>query len=72
MNLFLAGKFLAMFSFLFGVGFAIQMDRATARGAPFAWIYMRRMVTLLAFGVAQVVFLWNGDILHVYAGLDWP
>ncbi len=69
LNVFLAGKFLAMFSFLFGVGFAIQMDRATARGAPFAWIYLRRMVTLLAFGVAHVVFLWNGDILHVYAGL---
>jgi uncharacterized protein len=69
LNVFLAGKFLAMFSFLFGVGFAIQMDRATARGAPFAWIYLRRMFTLLAFGVAHVVFLWNGDILHVYAGL---
>ncbi len=69
LNGFLAGKFLAMFSFLFGVGFAIQMDRATARGAPFAWIYLRRMVTLLAFGVAHVVFLWNGDILHVYSGL---
>ncbi len=68
-NVFLAGKFLAMFSFLFGVGFAIQMDRATARGAPFAWIYLRRLVTLLAFGLAHVVFLWNGDILHVYAGL---
>ena len=27
------------------------------------------MVTLLAFGLAHVVFLWNGDILHVYAGL---
>jgi uncharacterized protein len=69
LNVFLAGKFLAIFSFLFGVGFAIQMDRATARGAPFAWIYLRRMVTLLAFGLAHVVFLWNGDILHVYAGL---
>ena len=69
MDFLISGKFLAMFSFLFGVGFAIQMDRATARGAPFAWIYLRRMVTLLAFGVAHVVFLWNGDILHVYAGL---
>jgi uncharacterized protein len=69
LNGFLAGKFLAMFSFLFGVGFAIQMERATARGAPFVWIYVRRTVTLLAFGVVHVVFLWTGDILHVYAGL---
>jgi uncharacterized protein len=64
-----AGRFLGIFSFLFGVGFAIQMDRATAREAPFAWMYVRRMVALFAFGVAHVVFLWTGDILHVYAGL---
>jgi uncharacterized protein len=69
MSVFGAGKFLAIFSFLFGVGFAIQMDRATGRGAPFAWIYFRRMLALFAFGVAHVVFLWTGDILHVYAGL---
>src|SRR5262249_3103290 len=50
-------------------GFAIQMDRATGRGAPFAWIYFRRMLALFAFGVAHVVFLWTGDILHIYAGL---
>ncbi len=62
-------KFIAMFSFLFGVGFAIQLDRAAARGAPFAGMYLRRMVTLLAFGLAHAVFLWDGDILHVYGGL---
>ena len=32
-------------------------------------MYLRRMVTLLAFGVAHVVFVWDGDILHVYAGI---
>jgi uncharacterized protein len=62
-----SGKFNAMFTFLFGVGFAIQMDRAAARGAPFAGIYLRRLVTLLAFGLAHSVFLWEGDILHLYA-----
>ena len=60
---------LAMFSFLFGVGFAIQMDRAAARGAPIAGMYVRRLVTLLALGLAHAVFLWDGDILTVYAGL---
>ena len=69
MDFLVSRKFIAMFSFLFGVGFAIQMDRAAARGAPFAGMYLRRMVTLLAFGLAHAVFLWDGDILHVYAGI---
>jgi uncharacterized protein len=34
MDFLITGKFVAMFSFLFGVGFAIQMDRAAARGCP--------------------------------------
>ncbi len=69
MAFFGSGKFNAMFTFLFGVGFAIQMDRAAARGAPFAGMYLRRLVTLLAFGLAHAVFLWDGDILHLYAGI---
>jgi uncharacterized protein len=69
MNFLISRKFVAMFSFLFGVGFAIQMDRAAARVAPFAGMYLRRMVTLLVFGLAHAVFLWFGDILHVYAGI---
>jgi uncharacterized protein len=62
-------KFVAMFSFLFGVGFAIQTDRAAARGASFAGTYVRRMVTLLAFGLAHAFLIWDGDILHAYAGI---
>ena len=46
MAFFGSGKFNAMFTFLFGVGFAIQMDRAAARGAPFAGMYLRRLVSL--------------------------
>jgi uncharacterized protein len=62
-------KFVAMFSFLFGVGFAIQMDRAEARGAPFIGMYLRRMLTLLAFGLAHAILIWDGDVLHIYAGV---
>jgi uncharacterized protein len=68
-DFFIAGKFNALFSFLFGVGFAIQMDRAAARGAPFAGMYLRRLVTLLAFGLAHAILIWDGDILHVYAAI---
>ncbi len=62
-----SGKFNSMFSFLFGVGFAIQMGRAGARGAPFAATYVRRLVALFAIGVAHTLLIWNGDVLHIYA-----
>ena len=71
-NFFGSGKFNSMFSFLFGVGFAIQMDRAQAKNAPFAGMYFRRLLGLFAFGLAHAIFLWDGDVLHVYAALGIP
>jgi uncharacterized protein len=66
------GKFITLFAFLFGVGMAIQADRAEARGGRPRWFLVRRMLVLLAIGVAHVVLLWMGDILHVYAVLGLP
>ena len=71
-DMFGQGKFNAMFSFLFGVGFAIQMGRASAKGAPFASMYLRRLLALFLFGVAHVIFLWDGDVLHIYAAIGLP
>ena len=71
-NLFGSGKFNAMFSFLFGVGFAVQMDRASAKGAAFASMYVRRLAALFLFGAAHLIFLWDGDVLHVYAAIGLP
>lgn len=68
-NLFGAGKFNAMFSFLFGVGFAIQMNRAAAKNASFATMYVRRLLALFLFGATHLVLLWQGDVLHVYAAI---
>ncbi|RUL82811.1 DUF418 domain-containing protein [Tautonia sociabilis] len=67
------GKFNAIFSFLFGVGFALQMERADARGGGLA-VYYRRIASLFLVGIAHYVLLWNGDILHSYAilGLALP
>jgi len=61
------GKFYPLFSFLFGLGAAIQMERADCRGAPFAGRYCRRLFVLLAIGIAHAVFIWDGDILVSYA-----
>ena len=66
--LFLAqGKFVSLFSFLFGLGLAVQMMRAEARGARFLPLYLRRLCVLLLIGVAHFLLLWDGDILHTYA-----
>jgi uncharacterized protein len=70
-NFFVVNKFITIFSFLFGVGFALQMRRAGERGAGVTRLYLRRMLWLLAIGVAHGVFIYYGDILHLYAVLGF-
>lgn len=62
-------KFISIFCFLFGVGFALQMRRASERGADVRRLYVRRMLWLFLFGVAHAVLIFYGDILHLYAVL---
>ena len=64
-------KFKALFSFLFGLGLAVQMMRAEARGAHFLPLYARRLGVLFLIGAAHFVLLWDGDILHDYALLGF-
>ena len=66
-DIFIQGKFITIFSFLFGLGFAIQMSRAEARGARFMGFYPRRLLALALFGVIHGIFIWAGDILLTYA-----
>ncbi|RRR72792.1 MAG: DUF418 domain-containing protein [Candidatus Viridilinea halotolerans] len=61
------GKFYTLFSLLFGLGFAIQLERARARGGPFVPLYLRRLGVLLIFGLIHAFFIWIGDILSLYA-----
>lgn len=60
-------KFYPLFSLLFGFGMSIQLERAQRRGASFPRWFVRRMLALLAFGLAHALLLWNGDILVTYA-----
>src|SRR5262245_53753708 len=63
---FTTGKFFAIFSFLFGLSFAIQLDNAARKGAAFAGRFAWRLTVLLAIGfVHSIVF--TGDILMIYA-----
>jgi uncharacterized protein len=64
---FIQGKFITIFAFLFGVGFAMQFERAEGRGALFGRTYARRLGVLALFGLIHGLLIWFGDILLVYA-----
>jgi uncharacterized protein len=64
---FIQGKFITIFSFLFGMGFAIQMSRAEARGVRFMGFYPRRLLALALFGLIHGMLIWAGDVLLTYA-----
>ena len=66
-HFFIEGKFYSIFSFLFGVGFALQIARAEERSDTRATLFKRRLFWLLVIGVLHAFFLWAGDILSVYA-----
>ncbi len=66
-DIFIQGKFVTLFSFLFGLGFAVQLSRAEARGAKFMSFYPRRLAALALFGLIHGLLIWWGDILLAYA-----
>jgi uncharacterized protein len=66
-KLFFEYKFVSLFSLLFGIGFAVQLSRARARGGPFVGIYLRRIGILFLIGLAHALLLWFGDILLFYS-----
>lgn len=60
-------KFYTLFSILFGLGFALQLQRAKSKGRDILPTYHRRLVALFVIGILHALFLYYGDILHVYA-----
>jgi uncharacterized protein len=67
------GKFFALFSFLFGLSFVLQMQHAETRApeSDFRWRFAWRLVVLLAIGFVHNLF-YCGDILTVFALLGFP
>src|SRR5262245_39406754 len=51
------GKFITLFSFLFGLGFAVQMSRAEQRGASIVPIYCRRLGAMMLIGLSHLFLL---------------
>jgi len=64
---FVNGKFYSLFSLLFGIGFTIILENIKNKGKnPFAFYY-RRLFVLMIIGLIHLLFLWDGDILLLYA-----
>src|SRR5262245_38694570 len=61
------GKFYCLFSFLFGVGFSVFVQRAAARGHDAVRLFKRRLTGLLLIGLMHACLIWYGDILTNYA-----
>jgi uncharacterized protein len=66
-DLFTNGKFITIFSFLFGIGFFVQMERASARGINTTLFYIRRSAGLLIIGVLAMACTVPSWILVDYA-----
>jgi len=66
LGFFFIGKFFALFSFLFGLSFFIQMDNASKKSSNFGGRFLWRLVVLFIIGYAHHLF-YRGDILTIYA-----
>ncbi|MDM7862061.1 hypothetical protein QTP81_15765 [Alteromonas sp. ASW11-36] len=71
-SLLIDGRFYTLFSFLFGLGFALQLSRLQpSNGHSGMAIYLRRLAILLLIGLLHIFLLWHGDILALYAILGF-
>lgn len=66
-NVLIDGKFMGLFTLLFGVGFGLQLARASARGVDFVPRYVRRMVALFLIGLLHHALVGGGSLLQAYA-----
>lgn len=63
-----SGKFFTIFSFLFGLSFAIQLESAAGKNQRFGLRFLWRLMILFGIGYVHNLF-YSGDILVVYAAL---
>ena len=66
-HVFFEGKFITLFSFLFGIGFYIFAQRLKLKEMSFYPVFLRRMGLLFFIGFLHAWLLWSGDILVPYA-----
>ncbi|MCL0057236.1 hypothetical protein M1N50_02845, partial [Dehalococcoidia bacterium] len=64
---FAIGRFYPILAMLFGLGCYLIMKQAEQKGVSPKAILRRRLVILIGFGALHYVFIWWGDILHIFA-----
>ncbi|TAF54404.1 MAG: DUF418 domain-containing protein [Sphingobacteriia bacterium] len=69
-DLFLSGKFYAIFSFLFGLSFYLQFEGLSQKSNHPYLVYAWRLVLMGCIGLGHHL-LWRGDILSIYAPLGF-
>jgi uncharacterized protein len=70
-HMLLEGKFYSIFSFLFGWGIALQIQRREENQLKAISFARRRLFFMLVLGLSHIVFLWIGDIVAFYAMLGF-
>jgi uncharacterized protein len=63
----ISARSITLLTFVFGLGFAIQLMRAESRGEDGAALFLRRLVVLFAIGACHILVLWWGDVASTYA-----
>jgi uncharacterized protein len=71
LDIFVKGQFYTIYSFLFGLGFYLMLEKNTRLELNGNKLYIRRLTIMFFFGVIHSA-LWMGDVLHVYAILAIP
>ncbi len=66
-DIFANGKFVTIFSILFGAGVVLFSSRIEKKGMKSAGLHYRRMFWLFVIGMIHAYLIWYGDILVAYA-----
>ena len=66
-HIFADQKFMALFSMLLGASMMLLLNSFRQKGINVARFHYTRNIWLLIIGGAHTIFLWDGDILTVYA-----
>ncbi|STZ62932.1 Predicted membrane protein [Moraxella lacunata] len=69
-SLFFESKFYIIFSFLFGIGFSVQIESLAKKGVNISRFYTKRLAILFIIGLIHSMFWW-GDVLRLYAILGF-